>query len=305
MGRSWYACWGRSVRGGAGSRGGAGDQVFGANGKDVDLPGELDRREKRPAKPQSARAQIEAGAAERARKHAQEEEARRQDRAGTDDPEAVEAAGARAADTARPKDKAQANFTDPQFAIMKNGDGAYIQPRADVSRTRRHPGNAWPASSGPSPDAPPTPVAHPRLLVHYRPTHAPSRPHRQAMEAAMPDRSLTMTDGSSVTASIMAMLRTLRMGSPWAHMRVRTDAAVRGLLGGRPGKPPGGLSRTSTTPRIRIVPAPQSRRSPVSAAQSTPRWSSGWSTTKRNCWRSSTSPPSTALDSSAHDTSHR
>lgn len=101
------------------------DARFGANGKDADLPAELDRREKRLAKLQAARAQIEAEAAERARKHAEDKERRRQDRAGTDDPEAVEAAGRAAA--ARPKDKAQANFTDPESRIMKNGAGAFIQ----------------------------------------------------------------------------------------------------------------------------------------------------------------------------------
>jgi cytochrome c5 len=103
------------------------DARFGANGKDTDLPAELDRREKRLARLQAARAQIEAEAAERARKHAEDKEARRQGRAGTEDPDAVEAAGRKAAETARPKDKAQANFTDPASRIMKNGAGAFIQ----------------------------------------------------------------------------------------------------------------------------------------------------------------------------------
>jgi hypothetical protein len=43
------------------------DARFGVDGKDVDLPAELDRREKRLARMQAARAQIEAEAAERAR----------------------------------------------------------------------------------------------------------------------------------------------------------------------------------------------------------------------------------------------
>jgi transposase len=103
------------------------DERLGAGGKDADLPAELDRREKRLAKMQAARAQIEAEAAQKARKHAEDKERRRQDRAGEDDPDAVEAAGRAAADTARPKDKAQANFTDPESRIMKNSDGAYIQ----------------------------------------------------------------------------------------------------------------------------------------------------------------------------------
>lgn len=37
------------------------------------------------------------------------------------------AAGERAAAKAKPKPKAQANFTDPQSRIMKNSDGAYMQ----------------------------------------------------------------------------------------------------------------------------------------------------------------------------------
>lgn len=55
------------------------DQVFGVDGKDMDLPAELDRREKRLAKMQAARAQIEAEAAEKARAHAEEKERRRQE----------------------------------------------------------------------------------------------------------------------------------------------------------------------------------------------------------------------------------
>jgi hypothetical protein len=42
------------------------DQAFGPDGKDVDLPAELDRREKRLARMQAARAQIEAEAADKA-----------------------------------------------------------------------------------------------------------------------------------------------------------------------------------------------------------------------------------------------
>jgi hypothetical protein len=72
-------------------------------------------------------AQIEAEAAEKARKHAEDKETRRQDRSGAKDPTAVETAGRNAAAQARPKEKAQANFTDPYSRIMKNGDGAYIQ----------------------------------------------------------------------------------------------------------------------------------------------------------------------------------
>ncbi|WP_454896374.1 IS1182 family transposase [Streptomyces halobius] len=103
------------------------DQMFGADGKDTDLPAELDRREKRLAKLQAARAQIEAEAADKARAHAQDKERRRQERGGISDEQAVTDAGDKAAAKARPKPKAQANFTDPDSRIMKNSDGAYIQ----------------------------------------------------------------------------------------------------------------------------------------------------------------------------------
>ena len=103
------------------------DQTFGVDGKEVDLPAELDRREKRLAKLQAARAQIEAEAAGKARAHAEDKERRRQERTGASDEQAVTDAGGKAAAKARPKPKAQANFTDPDSRIMKNSDGAYIQ----------------------------------------------------------------------------------------------------------------------------------------------------------------------------------
>lgn len=53
------------------------DQVFSVDGKEVDLPAELDRREKRLAKMQAARAQIEAEAAAKARARAEDTERRR------------------------------------------------------------------------------------------------------------------------------------------------------------------------------------------------------------------------------------
>ncbi|MFV2117206.1 IS1182 family transposase [Streptomyces sp. Act-28] len=102
------------------------DQTFGPDGKDTDLPAELDRREKRLARLQAARAQIEAEAADKARAHAEDKERRRQERAGTSDEQAVTDAGQQAAAKARPKPKAQVNFTDPDSRIMKN-DGTYIQ----------------------------------------------------------------------------------------------------------------------------------------------------------------------------------
>lgn len=79
------------------------DEHFGVDGKDTDLPAELDRCEKRLARLQAARAQIEAEAADKARRHAEDKERRRQARAGSSDEQAVTDAG----------EKAQANFTDP------------------------------------------------------------------------------------------------------------------------------------------------------------------------------------------------
>lgn len=61
------------------------DQLFGVDGKEVDLPAELGRREKRLAKMQAARAQIEAEAAAKARARAEDTERRRQERIGTSD----------------------------------------------------------------------------------------------------------------------------------------------------------------------------------------------------------------------------
>lgn len=103
------------------------DSRFGVDGKDTDLPAELDRREKRLARLQAARAQIEAEAAEKARRHAQDKERNTQQRTGTNNEQAVTDAGEQAANKARPKPKTQANSTDPDSRIMKNSDGAYIQ----------------------------------------------------------------------------------------------------------------------------------------------------------------------------------
>ncbi|MBB4927073.1 IS1182 family transposase [Kitasatospora kifunensis] len=103
------------------------DERFGPDGKEADLPAELDRREKRLAWLQAARAQIEAEAADKARRHAEDKERRRQARAGSSNEQAVIDAGQKAAAKARPKPKGQANFTDPDSRIMKNSDGAYIQ----------------------------------------------------------------------------------------------------------------------------------------------------------------------------------
>jgi hypothetical protein len=83
-----------------------------------------------------ARAALEAEAAERARAAAEQRERDRQQRRRNSDDgdggaavneQAVAEAGRRAAQAARPKPKAQRNFTDPDSKIMKNSDGAFIQ----------------------------------------------------------------------------------------------------------------------------------------------------------------------------------
>ena len=104
------------------------DEKFGPDGKDTDLPAELDRREKRLARLQAARAQIEAEAAAKAAAHAEELARRKANRAGREpEDDEVDQVREQAAAKARPKDKTQANFTDPASRIMKNSDGAYIQ----------------------------------------------------------------------------------------------------------------------------------------------------------------------------------
>jgi transposase len=103
------------------------DAQFGPDGRDTDLPAELDRREKRLSRLQAARAQIEAEAADKARAQAEQTERVRQARTGRPDEEKVTEAGQEAAARAKPKPKAQANFTDPQSRIMKMGSGAYAQ----------------------------------------------------------------------------------------------------------------------------------------------------------------------------------
>lgn len=91
------------------------DQRFGIDGKDTDLPAELDRREKRLAELQAARAQIEAEAADRARADAQDKERRRQERAGADDEQAVTDAGDRAAARAPPQAQGPGQLHRPRL----------------------------------------------------------------------------------------------------------------------------------------------------------------------------------------------
>jgi transposase len=105
----------------------ADDERFGVDGEDTDLPAELDRREKRLARLQAARAQIEAEATDKARAQAEATERARQARTGSGDEATLTEAGCKAAARAKPTPKAQANFTDPQSRIMKMGTGAYAQ----------------------------------------------------------------------------------------------------------------------------------------------------------------------------------
>ena len=113
------------------------DARWGTDGREVDLPAELARREPRLAKMRAAKEALEAEAAQRARAAAEERERRRQARRherdgegegeGVFDDEAIAVAGAAAAAQAVPGPKAQRNFTDPQSRIVRNGDGAFVQ----------------------------------------------------------------------------------------------------------------------------------------------------------------------------------
>ncbi|MET7355083.1 IS1182 family transposase [Streptomyces mirabilis] len=103
------------------------DQTFGVDGKEWTCPPSWTGARSARRSCKNARAQIEAEAADKASAHAEDKERRSQERAGTSDEQAVTDAGQKAAATARPRPKAQANFTDPDSRIMKNSDGAHIQ----------------------------------------------------------------------------------------------------------------------------------------------------------------------------------
>ena len=128
------------------------DQTFGVDGKEADLPAELDRREKRLGqdtgrpRPDRGRGRPQGPRTRR------DKERRHQKRASTSDEQAVTEAGRAGSREGQPEPKAQANFTDPDSRIMKNRDGAYIQAynaqavvdeehqvitAADVTTTRR------------------------------------------------------------------------------------------------------------------------------------------------------------------------
>ena len=96
------------------------DERYGPQGRDDDLPGELNRRVDRLLKIQEAKKALE----EEARRAAAERAAERaeaQDLEGAAKDAKVEAAESKA----EPKPKAQRNFTDPDARIMKMSDGAF------------------------------------------------------------------------------------------------------------------------------------------------------------------------------------
>ena len=100
--------------------------TFGIDDKNTDLPADLDRREKRPARRQAARAQLgrshRQGPPPRRGKGTPQPGARR-----ASDEQAVTDARQQAAAKVRPKPMAQVNFTDPDSRIMNHSDGACIQ----------------------------------------------------------------------------------------------------------------------------------------------------------------------------------
>ena len=104
------------------------DDRFGSGGRGDDLEGEMARRTSRLAKIRRAKADLETAAARRAAADA----ARRswhsgagRDDTGDDAEERAAAAADEAVRDARPDDKAQRNFTDPDARIMKTSDGSF------------------------------------------------------------------------------------------------------------------------------------------------------------------------------------
>ena len=98
----------------------ADDDRFGPDGRDDDLPEELNRRVDRLLKIQEAKRALE----EEARRAAAERATERADAKGLD--EQAKAAKVEAAvSKAVPKSTAQCNFTDPDARIMKTSDGAF------------------------------------------------------------------------------------------------------------------------------------------------------------------------------------
>ena len=96
------------------------DARFGKDKRGDELPAELARRQSRLAKLALARELLEADAAEKARKDAENKARER-----GDDDDVVAVKGEVAAKEAVVKPKAQRNFTDPDSRIMKTADGSY------------------------------------------------------------------------------------------------------------------------------------------------------------------------------------
>jgi transposase len=96
------------------------DERFGPNGRDDDLPEELNRRVDRLLKIQEAKQALE----EEARRDAAEKAAGRAEARKLDE-QAKEAKVKAAVSKAVPKSNAQRNFTDPDARIMKMSDGAF------------------------------------------------------------------------------------------------------------------------------------------------------------------------------------
>jgi transposase len=96
------------------------DARFGKDRRGDELPKELARRQSRLATLGKAKQQLEADAAERARKDAQKKA-----RYNGDDEDTVTMKGDRAAESAVVRPEAQRNFTDPDSRIMKTADGSF------------------------------------------------------------------------------------------------------------------------------------------------------------------------------------
>jgi transposase len=96
------------------------DERFGPNGRDDDLPDELNRRLDRMVKIREAKAALEEEARRAAAKQAAERAAARDL-----DEMARDAAVEEAVSKAVPRPRAQRNFTDPDAGIMKMSDGSF------------------------------------------------------------------------------------------------------------------------------------------------------------------------------------
>ena len=107
------------------------DELYG-DARGDELPEHLKTSQGRLEAIRKAKADLEAEAADQAADKARDRERRKAVKEGEDpdDAEVVERgeqAAAEAAGKARPRDKAQRNFTDPESKIMKSSDGAFHQ----------------------------------------------------------------------------------------------------------------------------------------------------------------------------------